>query len=294
MNNQYRFLDVPSYTAVTRPLRGPPVPLRVAPGGWSAQRSRAVLPCSGRHRPASRPFSAPPVACHARTLPAAAPPFYVCASIGRDRVRPARIPARRRFDVARHRGARRRDRAPRSAPPARRHRHQPRPGSSTWPSMPLHGPPAAVPGPRTLARRRSRAPGRPIRPSNGIRQAVSRGWHRLHDPLSAPSGLSAPSIRPSGGDCDARSAPVRPIMASRAACKRPRPACRQPVSRSSARPAHSAQGPPATPPAPPLSSRPPAAQGEPYGGAPVCAEFQQGEGWYLRKRERSAAITLSM
>ena len=69
LNNQYSFLDVPSYTAVTRPLRGPPVPLRVAPGGWSAQRSRAVLPCSGRHRPASRPFSAPPVACHARTLP---------------------------------------------------------------------------------------------------------------------------------------------------------------------------------------------------------------------------------
>ena len=130
-------------------------------------------------RPASRPFSAPPVACHARTLPAAPPPFYVCASIGRDRVLRRADP---RAAQVRRGAAARRGRCslvieahagagvtvPRAAlPPPGDTGISPPAGSSRCPSMPLYGPPAAVPGPRTLARRRSRAPAARFGPRMG-------------------------------------------------------------------------------------------------------------------------------
>ena len=105
--------------------------------------------------------------------------FDAHTSIGRDRARPAspagsagrRGAAARRVGVrsGRHRGARRRRRrAPAQHSPA----GAAPPGSSTWPAMPLHGPPAAdwrrFPGPQAPPGGRGRASGRPIRPSSAL------------------------------------------------------------------------------------------------------------------------------
>ena len=108
----------------------------------------------------------------------------------------------------------------------------------------------------------------------------------LHGPLTVP-----PPAAWSGrqGVIDARSAPVRPIMASRAACKRPRPARRQPVSRSSARPAHSAQGPPAIPPATPAQFPDPRSRGGTHRYPRPCAEFSERRVASEIRLERGAA-----
>ena len=186
-------------------------------------------------RPASRPFSTAAVACHARTLPAAAPPTPVDA-IGRDRARPA-IPAgdsiETQVDVA-HAGVGARSgrrTAARRGPRCRR----PTSGRGRAPQRGRFGP--SMPSCRAV-----RSPRPPDRPPDQPRTALRgrlqgsasspqvgqggdrRSQQRSRGPSSAPrcaaAGVSRPVRRP-----------VEPLISRPAAPLRdPRPSPRHPRS----------------------------------------------------------------
>ena len=232
------------------------------------------------------------------------------SSIARDHTRPRRDPRRRRRRPERAAGNRTRcslgseahadagDRAPCARP------HRPSPVPHSPPDgrhkraaalgcgqLPLRSPRAADWRPDSRPRARQAAVTRPSSPHRGSMPTCRRPT-ALHG--NADSAPDQPSNGAQGGGQGstpsplARSAPLSRLQQrSCGPSWRPEPPASPstgpPAARSAAhRPARGdAQGPPASPRHPRSVSGPPLRRGEPYGGAPVCAEFQQGEGWYL-------------